>query len=127
MDLNVSDITYTLLDEEGLSYLFFETAHGYFTISRSEDEKDVYLELDTQTNGEDFDQQCFDIVFLNRKIAFKMDLNNAKLVQYLKEKNKCFELYKEIVLLFNPVSQEKFSEMKKVIDQIFNERLTGKR
>lgn len=123
MELNVKKISYELKNENYLSYLFFECENQqYFTISKTDEDEEVYLELNNQFNGEYFNQDCFNITFLNCRISFSMNLNNKKLLSYLNEHNKNAKLYENIVLIFEPVSVNQFKEMIKVLHDIFNKK-----
>lgn len=123
MELKVKNISYELKNEDCLSFLFFECENQqYFTISRLDEDEEVYLELNDQANGEYFDQGCFNITFLNNRISFFMNLNNKKILSYLQEHNKDATLYENTVLIFEPVPIEQFKEMIKVLHDIFDRK-----
>ena len=120
MEVKVTNISYELDDDEGLNYLYFEYNNGYFSIAREEEEENIYLEKDDQANGQYFDPDCFEYIFSNGEIRFSIDLNNKRILKYLKENNLSADLYGNTVLIFDPVIPEKFKEMSNVLSRIFN-------
>ena len=123
MELKVTDITYELDNEDGLSYLLFKYAGGCFSIGRMEEDENIYniyLEKDDQSNGQYFDPDCFEYFYENGEIELSIDLDSKRILQYLKENNLSADLYGNTVLIFDPVNPEKFKEMSNVISRIFN-------
>ena len=121
MKLMVKNISYILNDDEGLNSLFFEHENGYFCISRLNDEDNIYMELNDQSNGEYFEQDIFDSDFSNGKISFKIDLDNKKIIEYLKSNNKKYDSFININIIFKPVEQKMFKIMGEVYKNIFNQ------
>ena len=120
MELKVTNITCELDNEDGLSYLLFQYAGGYFSMGRMEDDENIYLEKDDQSNGQYFDPECFEYCYENGEIELSIDLDSKRILQYLKENNLSADLYGNTVLIFDPVLPEKFKEMSHVISRIFN-------
>jgi len=120
MELKVTDITCELDNEDGLSYLLFKYAGGYFSIGRMEEDENIYLEKDDQSNGQYCDPDCFEYCYENGEIELSIDLDSKRILQYLKENNLSADLYGHTVLIFDPVNPEKFKEMSNVISRIFN-------
>ena len=119
MELQVTKISYELDNEEGLSYLFFEYDSGYFSIAKMEEDENIHLEKDDQSNGQYFDPDCFECSFWNGKIRLSINLNNKRILQYLKDNELNADLYGNTVLIFEPVPLEKFKEMSNVMNKIF--------
>ena len=120
MELKATNISYELDNEEVLSYLLFEYAGGYFSIGRMEDDENIYLEKDDQSNGQYFDPDCFEYSFENGELIFSINLDSKRILQYLKDNKLDADLYGNTVLIFDPVPSEKFKEMSNVISRIFN-------
>ena len=119
MDLQVTKISYELDNEESLSYLFFEYDSGYFSIAKMEKDENIHLEKDDQSNGQYFDPDCFEYSFWNGEIRLSINLNNKRILQYLKDNELNADLYRNTVLIFEPVPLEKFKEMSNVMKKIF--------
>jgi hypothetical protein len=113
MELQVETISFELDNDEGLNSLCFKYDKGYFTIARSFDEGEIYLEFDDQSNGEYFDKDIFEYEFTNGNILFAIDLNNLRIIKYLKESCKKSELYARINLHFETVDPEQFKIISK--------------
>ena len=112
MELEVINISYEIEDDEGLSYLFFKTKNGYFSLSRLDGEDEIHLELDDQSKGRYFPQDCFDFDFFNEKIVFEID----------EDLDIDAGEYQNITLIFKPIEDYKFKEAGKVLEKIFKER-----
>ncbi len=125
MKYQVEKITCELNDEDGISYVHFETVEGYLTISRSSEDTDVYFELDDQSYGEYFLKDCFEVVFFNGKVTFSINLNNKRVVSYLQGNNKNYEKYKLIELEFEPLSKEQFLSIVNTYREIFRIKPVG--
>ena len=121
MELKVTEISYELDNEDGLSSLFFECEDGYFTIARMDEDENIYLEKDNQSNGQYFNPDCFEYSFVPERISFSINLNNKRILQYLNENNLDAAMYGNIALLFEPVPPQNFKEMGEVLDKIFDE------
>jgi len=112
MEIQVTNISYELDNEEGMNSLFFEYDKGYFTIARMDDDENIYVELDSQDNGKYLDPDCFEFSFFNKKISFKIDGHRKVDVG----------IYDTITLLFEPVNKDVFSNLSKTLKNIFKER-----
>lgn len=112
MELKVLEISYELDNEEGLNALFFQTSEGYYTISRLKEEDDLYMELNSQENGEYFNTEYFEFSVRNGYISFNVPEN----------RNWDLGIYQNITLVFSPVNIEEFKRISMVIRNIF----TGK-
>ena len=119
MKLQVTNMSYELDNEDGLNSLFFEYDGGYFTIARMDEDENIYLEKDDQSNGQYFDPDCFEYNFRNGEMALIINLNNIRILQYLKDNNLNADLYRNITLIFEPVRSERFKEMGNTLDRIF--------
>jgi len=120
MESKVTNISCELENEDGMSYLLFKYTGGYFSIGRMEDDENIYLEKDDQSNGQYFAPDCFEYYYENGEIQLSIDLESKRIWQYLKDNNLNADLYGNTVLIFDPVIPEKFKEMSNIISRIFN-------
>ena len=119
MELNVTNISYELDNEEGLSSIFFEYEGGYFTIAKMEDEENIYLEKDDQSNGQYFDPDCFEFSLRNGIFSLSINLNNKRIIRYLEDNGLNVDLYGSTALVFEPYTVERLKEISNVLDRIF--------
>jgi len=110
MKQKVTNLSIQLDDEDGVNSLFFEYNDGYFTISRMDEDEDLYIEMNDQSNGFyssiDFVQYCYE----NGEIEFFFD-------EELIEK---YNIIKDITLYFQPLDNNKFEDFKKTLKNIFS-------
>jgi hypothetical protein len=106
MEYKTINIEYILDDEEGLNSLFFEFDNGYFSVARLNEDKKVYFEINDQLNGEYYETDEINLSYNNGEIWFGGPYKDN-------------ELYKDIKILFDPIENEKYLEIKKVICKIF--------
>ena len=111
MELEVINISYEIENDEGLSYLHFETKDGYYSISRLDEDDELYMELNEQSNGKYFSPDCFEFDFYNGDISFYVD----------EDRELDVGIYQNITLKFEPVDIERFKEMGVALEKIFKE------
>jgi len=123
--LEITNICCESNNDEGLKSLFFEYIGGYFTIAGTDDDNNIYIEKDDQSNGQYFDPDYFEYSFINGEIKLYMNLDDKKTLQYLKNNNLNANLYGSIILTFAPVSLAEFDEMNKIIKWLFKKSKTN--
>jgi hypothetical protein len=109
MEHDVLNLFIQVDDEDGVNSLFFEYSNGYFSISKIDEDEELYIEFDDQSNGFyssiDFVQYCY----TNGEIEFLFD----------EELIKKHTIFKKITLYFQPLNNKKFEDFKKVLKNIF--------
>jgi hypothetical protein len=105
--------------DTGMNSVFFHLDKGYFMIARTNDDDEVYLELNDHENGECYKPNIFDIDFKNGKLSLKINLENKSIVNYLKRNKKQAGMYEQIILSFKKIEDNKFVEIMAVLKIIF--------
>ena len=78
MIYKVSNINTQLNNEDGLSAVFFEYPEGYFSISKIDDENDLYVEKDDQSFGTYTDRGQLTYSLHSDNIVFYLHLTLAE-------------------------------------------------
>ena len=105
--------------DDGMTSLLFVMDNGYFMIARTNDDDEVYFELNDPENGETFEPNIFDIDFRNGKLSLKINLKNKDIVKYLKKNNKQARMYEKMTLLFDELKENKFLKVLNIINRMF--------
>lgn len=107
--LVVNEMSFTPLNNNGISTLYCITDEGYYKITKGEMDEKVYMELNDPSNGEYFDTDFFEYNISNGSLSIYVNENrpwNAGIYQHIK-------------LLFSPLEQNDFNELKLTIENLF--------
>lgn len=106
--LVVNEMSFTPLNNNGISMLYCITDEGYYKITKGEMDEKVYMELNDPSNGEYFDTDFFEYNISNGSLSIYVNENrpwNAGIYQHIK-------------LLFSPLEQNDFNELKLTIENL---------
>ena len=107
--LVVNEMSFTPQNSNGISMLHCITDEGYYKITKGEMDEKVYMELNDPSNGEYFDTDFFEYNISNGSLLIYVNENrpwNAGISQHIK-------------LLFSPLEQNDFNELKLTIENLF--------
>lgn len=106
--LVVNEMSFTPQNSNGISMLHCITDEGYYKITKGEMDEKVYMELNDPANGEYFDTDFFEY-----------NISNGSLLIYVNE-NRPWNagIYQHIKLLFSPLEQNDFNELKLTIENL---------
>ena len=119
MELFAKGITWEQDNEEGFSFLSFELENGYFTLSRKTGAETLRLEMNDPSNGQLIDPDCLEYAFDDTKFRINIVRNSRRVLEYLKEQHINTELYGEIVIHYDSLSEQKCKKLSAVILRIF--------
>jgi hypothetical protein len=93
--LVVNEMSFTPLNNNGISTLYCITDEGYYKVTKGEMDEKVYMELNDPSNGEYFDTDFFEY-----------NISNGSLLIYVNENR------------FSPLEQNDFNELKLTIENL---------
>lgn len=79
--MDVLEVIINLDDENGLNALYFTYNGGYISLSRLEEESDLYLEKDDQSFGSYVSLNCVKYQFENKRLSLEIKKELAEIIK----------------------------------------------
>jgi hypothetical protein len=109
MKIEVTNISFCVKDEDGLSYIHCTTTSGYYSVCRYSSDEQLYVELNNPSSGRYLSPDYFEYIIENGKMSFYVDEN----------RNWDLGIYQNITLIFEPLDDISYNSLVQTVRQIF--------